>query len=142
MTFSSNEVATLTEVSLRMLQWFDERDIVSPVHKGHRRVYSLEQTVLIGLIRKLRVRRVGLQRCKSIAKGASPLLRRALKHGTSDTYVATDGIEYIVTASSLVLITHAEHSMKPLYIVNVSEIQRRVEEFDRLRGGIHDQRSC
>ena len=40
-TFSSLEVSRLTGVSLRQLQWWDEQGVVSPVQRGHRRLYQL-----------------------------------------------------------------------------------------------------
>src|ERR1019366_6294293 len=44
-TFSSSEVAGVAGVSLRQLQWWDERKVVSPRHEGHRRVYLASEVV-------------------------------------------------------------------------------------------------
>ena len=38
-TFTSSDVSRIAQVSLRQLQWWDERKVVSPQHEGHKRVY-------------------------------------------------------------------------------------------------------
>ena len=38
--FLSADVARLAGISLRQLQWWDERKLVSPRQEGHRRVYD------------------------------------------------------------------------------------------------------
>ena len=37
-TFGSREVSRIAGVSLRQLQWWDEHNLVSTRHSGHRRV--------------------------------------------------------------------------------------------------------
>ncbi|MBV9082830.1 MAG: MerR family transcriptional regulator, partial [Acidobacteriaceae bacterium] len=46
-TFSSSDVSRIAEVSLRQLQWWDERKVVSPHHEGHKRVYAAEEVIEI-----------------------------------------------------------------------------------------------
>ncbi len=59
--FTTNEVAAIAKVSLRQLQWWDERRVVQPHHSGHRRVYELGETVEICVIADLRKKGVSLQ---------------------------------------------------------------------------------
>jgi len=53
-TYSSREVARIGGVSLRQLQWWDERKVVSPRHEGHRRVYFAAEVIEITVIAELR----------------------------------------------------------------------------------------
>ena len=41
-TYNAADVAGLAQVTLRQLQWWDERKVVSPRHEGYRRSYRLE----------------------------------------------------------------------------------------------------
>ena len=68
-TYSSVEVSTLASVSLRQLQWWDERKVVSPRHEGHRRVYFPAEVIEITVIAELR--RKGFSLRKSAACSAS-----------------------------------------------------------------------
>ena len=43
--YTSGEVARIAGVSLRQLQWWDERSVVSPRQEGHRRVYLQQEVV-------------------------------------------------------------------------------------------------
>ena len=53
-TYSSLDVSNMTGVSLRQLQWWDEQGVVSPVQRGHRRMYQLHEVVEVSLITELR----------------------------------------------------------------------------------------
>lgn len=50
MTYGSVQVCELIGVTPRKLQWWDEQGLVSPVQRGHRRVYSLYEVVMVALI--------------------------------------------------------------------------------------------
>src|SRR5437879_13453388 len=53
-TFTSSDVSRIAQVSLRQLQWWDERKVVSPHHEGHKRVYQSEEVIEITVIAELR----------------------------------------------------------------------------------------
>jgi len=55
------KVARLSGVSLRQLQWWDEKKVVSPRHEGHRRVYSPAEVIEIKVIAELRRKGFSLQ---------------------------------------------------------------------------------
>ena len=59
--YSSSEVARIARVSLRQLQWWDERHVVSPRHEGHRRMYSPEEVLEVTVIAELRSKAFSLQ---------------------------------------------------------------------------------
>jgi len=67
-TFSSTEVARIARISLRQLQWWDERKVVSPEHQGHRRHYSPEEVVEITVIAELRRKGFSLQKIRRVLR--------------------------------------------------------------------------
>ena len=52
--YISSDVSRICGVSLRQLQWWDERKVVSPRQDGHKRVYMTEEVVEISMIAELR----------------------------------------------------------------------------------------
>src|SRR6201985_1905768 len=67
-TFASTDVARIAQVSLRQLQWWDERKVVSPRHEGHKRVYSPEEVVEITVIAELRRKGFSLQKIRRVLR--------------------------------------------------------------------------
>ena len=43
--YASSDVARISGVSLRQLQWWDEQSVVSPRHDGHKRVYLPQEVI-------------------------------------------------------------------------------------------------
>jgi len=52
--YTSGDVARIAGVSLRQLQWWDERNVVSPLQEGHRRVYRQQEVIEVSVIAELR----------------------------------------------------------------------------------------
>jgi DNA-binding transcriptional MerR regulator len=69
-------VARLAGISLRQLQWWDERKVVSPRKQDHRRVYVAEQVPEIFTVAVLRRKGVSLQKIRRILR----LVRLGLGH--------------------------------------------------------------
>src|ERR1700681_336348 len=67
-TYSSSEVAEVATVSLRQLQWWDERKVVSPRHEGHRRVYFAPEVIEITVIAELRRKGFSLQKIRRVLR--------------------------------------------------------------------------
>ena len=67
-TYSSSEVADVAGVSLRQLQWWDERKVVSPRHEGHRRVYDPAEVIEITVIAELRRKGFSLQKIRRVLR--------------------------------------------------------------------------
>ena len=65
-SYSSNDVASMTGVSLRQLQWWDEQGVVSPVQRGHRRMYQLHEVIEVALITELRSKGISLQKIRKV----------------------------------------------------------------------------
>ncbi len=66
--FTSREVVALTGITLRQLQWWDERRIVIPARDGHRRLYSTEDLAEVAVICELRLRGFSLQRVRKVMR--------------------------------------------------------------------------
>src|ERR1017187_4748569 len=67
-TYSSIEVAEVAGVSLRQLQWWDERKVVSPRHEGHRRIYFAAEVIEITVIAELRRKGFSLQKIRRVLR--------------------------------------------------------------------------
>jgi DNA-binding transcriptional MerR regulator len=52
--YTSAEVARIARVSLRQLQWWDERRVVSPARNNHKRLYEPDQVIEVSVIAELR----------------------------------------------------------------------------------------
>ena len=59
--WETGDVARIADVSLRQLQWWHEKGVVSPQIIDHRRNYSREQAVEVCVIAELRRRGLSLQ---------------------------------------------------------------------------------
>ena len=62
----SAEVARLTGASLRQLQWWDEQRCLMVRHKGHKRIYTPEDTAKVWTLVRLRRQGISLQRCRKL----------------------------------------------------------------------------
>src|SRR5689334_18770776 len=92
--FTSREVVRLTGITLRQLQWWDERGIVRPARKGHRRIYSLEDLAEVAVICQLRKRGFSLQRMRKVIRFLQKEFGRRLAEtvsGSSEYHLLTDG---------------------------------------------------
>ena len=58
----------IAQVSLRQLQWWDERKVVSPRHEGHKRVYLPEEVIEITVIAELRRKGFSLQKIRRVLR--------------------------------------------------------------------------
>ncbi len=67
-TFASSDVSRIAQVSLRQLQWWDERKVVSPRHEGHKRVYQPEEVIEITVIAELRRKGFSLQKIRRVLR--------------------------------------------------------------------------
>src|ERR1041384_7650802 len=93
-TYSSSEVSDIAGVSLRQLQWWDERKVVSPRHEGHRRVYYSAEVVEITVIAELRRKGFSLQKIRRVLRFLQKEMGRRLAEildANTDLHLVTDG---------------------------------------------------
>lgn len=61
---TSSQVAACCGVSLRNLQWWDERGIISPAQVGHMRYYTAKEAAKCAVVGDLRRKRLSLRACR------------------------------------------------------------------------------
>ena len=66
--FTSRDVVELTGITPRQLQWWDERGVVRPERKGHRRLYSIEHLTEVAVICELRRKGFSLQGVRKVMR--------------------------------------------------------------------------
>src|SRR5215831_5706151 len=92
--FLSSDVSQMAGVTLRQLQWWDERKLVTPRKQDHRRLYTPRQVLEILTAAELRRKGLSLQKIRRVLR----LLRRGINHRfgedleyISRLFVLTDG---------------------------------------------------
>ncbi|HYA97829.1 MAG TPA: MerR family transcriptional regulator [Methylomirabilota bacterium] len=132
---TSNEVAALTGISLRQLQWWDERGLVVPAREGHRRLYSLDDLAEVAVIAELRHKGFSLQRMRKVVRFLRQELGKRLVEtvrGGSDYHLLTDGRRIYVENSAQQVIDILKNARQPMFAVCLSDAVRRVHS--ELRG--------
>jgi DNA-binding transcriptional MerR regulator len=133
--FLSAEVARLAGVSLRQMQWWDERKLVSPRIKDHRRVYIAEQVLEILAVAALRRKGLSLQKIRKVLR----LVRRGLGQwggrllaGKSKVYVITDGNSVFVDDQPDGVQNRIAEANHPMYLLCLTDLMSRItSEKDR-----------
>ncbi|HYN16330.1 MAG TPA: MerR family transcriptional regulator [Terriglobales bacterium] len=132
---TSNEVAALTGISLRQLQWWDERGLVVPAREGHRRLYALDDLAEVAVIAELRHKGFSLQRMRKVVRFLRQELGKRLVEtvrGGSDYHLLTDGRRIYVENSAQQVIDILKNARQPMFAVCLSDAVRRVHP--ELRG--------
>jgi DNA-binding transcriptional MerR regulator len=133
-TYSSTDVAGIAGVSLRQLQWWDERKVVSPRHEGHRRVYFPAEVVEITVIAELRRKGFSLQKIRRVLRFLQKEMGRRLAEvlqSASDLHLVTDGKSIYLEDSHERIIDIFKNARQPMFLVCVSDQARRLSNNDR-----------
>jgi DNA-binding transcriptional MerR regulator len=133
-TFSSSEVAQVAGVSLRQLQWWDERKVVSPRHEGHRRVYYPAEVIEITVIAELRRKGFSLQKIRRVLRFLQREMGRRLSdvlEANSDLHLVTDGKTIFLEDQHERIIDILKNARQPMFLVCVSDQARRLSDQDR-----------
>jgi DNA-binding transcriptional MerR regulator len=130
-TFTSTEVARIAQVSLRQLQWWDERKVVSPRHQGHKRYYSPEEVIEITIIAELRRKGFSLQKIRRVLR----FLQREMGRRLSETLQSDSKLHLLTDGKSIFLEDHQDRiidllkqARQPMFLVCVTDQVRRLEE--------------
>jgi len=129
MSFSSNQVVALTGISLRQLQWWDERGLVSPAREGRNRLYSLADLTEISVICELRQRGFSLQRVRRVIRFLQRELGKRLVETVrsgSEVHLLTDGRRIYVETSTRQVIDVLKNSRQPLLTICLSDKLREI----------------
>jgi DNA-binding transcriptional MerR regulator len=133
-TFSSSEVSGVAGVSLRQLQWWDERKVVSPRHEGHRRIYLASEVVEITVIAELRRKGFSLQKIRRVLRFLQKEMGRRLAEvmqTSSDLHLVTDGKSIFLEDKQDRIIDIFKNSRQPMFLVCVSDQVRRLDQNER-----------
>jgi DNA-binding transcriptional MerR regulator len=127
--YNSSEVSRICGVSLRQLQWWDERNVVSPRQDGHKRVYRAEEVVEISVIAELRRKGFSLQKIRRVLrflqKDTGKRLSEALA-ATSDVHLLTDGKSIYLEEAPHRIIDLLKNARQPMFLVCVSDQVKRL----------------
>lgn len=128
-TYSSSEVAKIARVSLRQLQWWDERHVVSPRHQGHKRMYTPEEVLEITVIAELRRKGFSLQKLRRVLRYLQRDMGRRLRDvlgGDSDLHLLTDGRTIYLEDRRERVIDVLKNARQPMFLVCVTDHAKRL----------------
>jgi len=134
--FTSSDVIALTGISARQLQWWDERGIVAPARKGHRRIYSWDELATVAVICQLRRRGFSLQRMRKVIR----FLQRefgttlaATASTSAEYHLLTDGTHLYLRTSARQVVDLLKNARQPMFDICLSDEVRRVRAEIRAR---------
>jgi len=127
--YNSSDVARICGVSLRQLQWWDERNVVSPRQDGHKRIYMAAEVVEISVIAELRRKGFSLQKIRRVLrflqKDTGKRLSEALA-ASSDVHLLTDGKSIYLEEAPNRIIDLLKNARQPMFLVCVTDQVRRL----------------
>jgi DNA-binding transcriptional MerR regulator len=127
--YNSSEVARICGVSLRQLQWWDERNVVSPRQDGHKRVYMQAEVVEISVIAELRRKGFSLQKIRRVLRYLQRDMGKKLGDAmaaSSDIHLLTDGKTIYLEEASSRVIDILKNARQPMFLVCVTDQLRRL----------------
>ncbi len=127
--FNSSEVARICGVSLRQLQWWDERHVVSPRQDGHKRIYAPEEVVEISVIAELRRKGFSLQKIRRVLRFLQRDMGKRLSEAissTSDVHLLTDGRSIYLEEAPARIIDLLKNARQPMFLVCVTDQVKRL----------------
>lgn len=127
--YNSSEVARICGVSLRQLQWWDERNVVSPRQDGHKRIYMPEEVVEISVIAELRRKGFSLQKIRRVLRFLQKDMGKRLSEAlsaSSDIHLLTDGKSIYLEESPDRIIDLLKNARQPMFLVSVSDQVKRL----------------
>jgi DNA-binding transcriptional MerR regulator len=132
--FNSSEVARICGVSLRQLQWWDERNVVSPRQDGHKRIYMTEEVVEISVIAELRRKGFSLQKIRRVLRFLQRDMGKRLSEAitaSSDVHLITDGKSIYLEETPNRIIDLLKNARQPMFLVCVTDQVRRLTAAER-----------
>jgi DNA-binding transcriptional MerR regulator len=133
-TYTSTDVARIAQVSLRQLQWWDERKVVSPRHEGHKRIYLPEEVIEITVIAELRRKGFSLQKIRRVLRFLQREMGRRLADvlsSESRLHLLTDGKSIFLEEQQDRIIDLLKNAKQPMFLVCVSDQVKRLDEIPK-----------
>ena len=123
-------MARIAGVSLRQLQWWDERNVVSPLQEGHRRVYRQQEVIEVSVIAELRRKGSSLQKIrrvlKFLQKENGPVAGGSVAEN-SEIHLITDGKNIYLEDEPDRIIDVLKNAKQPMFLVCVTDQLRRFQ---------------
>src|SRR5215467_8691785 len=127
--YNSSEVSRICGVSLRQLQWWDERKVVSPRQDGHKRIYMPEEVVEISVIAELRRKGFSLQKIRRVLRFLQKDMGKRLSEaiaGTTEVHLLTDGKTIYLEDAPNRIIDLLKNARQPMFLVCVTDQVKRM----------------
>src|SRR5437899_5197190 len=122
--FTSGDVARIAGVSLRQLQWWDERNVVSPRQDGHRRVYLPQEVIEVSVIAELRRKGFSLQKIRRVLRFLQKDMGKRLSDALaseSEIHLLTDGKSIYLEEAPDRIIDLLKNARQPMFLVCVTD---------------------
>lgn len=126
--YTSGDVARIAGVSLRQLQWWDERNVVSPRQEGHRRVYLQQEVVEVSVIAELRRKGFSLQKIRRVLRFLQKEMGKRLSDAVAkegEIHLITDGRNIYLEDQPDRVIDVLKNAKQPMFLVCVTDQLRR-----------------
>src|SRR5271157_2637958 len=127
--YNSTDVARICGVTLRQLQWWDERNVVSPRQDGNKRVYLSEEVVEISVIAELRRKGFSLQKIRRVLRFLQRDMGKRLSEAianSSDVHLITDGKSIYLEEAPNRIIDLLKNARQPMFLVCVTDQVKRL----------------
>jgi DNA-binding transcriptional MerR regulator len=127
--YTSTDVARIAGVSLRQLQWWDERNVVSPRQDGHRRVYLPNEVIEVAVIAELRRKGFSLQKIRRVLRFLQKEMGKRLSDALaaeSEIHLLTDGKTIYLEEAPDRIIGLLKNARQPMFLVSVTDQVRRL----------------
>ena len=127
--FTSNEVISLTGITPRQLQWWDERGLVVPAREGRNRLYTMEDLAEIAVLSQLRKKGFSLQRVRKIMRYLQKELGKRLVETVTagaEYHLLTDGKRIYLENSHSEIIDILKNARQPIMSVCLSDAVKEI----------------
>jgi DNA-binding transcriptional MerR regulator len=127
--FFSKDVAQIARISLRQLQWWDEKKVVSAEQQDHRRMYSRQQVVEILAIAAFRRKGMSLQKIRRVMRSLRLELNQHFSRGFSDQpalYVLTDGKSLHLEEEPLTILNLLSEAKTGMYLFCLNDWMKAI----------------
>jgi DNA-binding transcriptional MerR regulator len=133
-SYPSSDVARISGVSLRQLQWWDEQKLVSLRHDSRKRAYLPNEVIEVTVIAELRRRGFSLQKIRRVLRYLQREMGKRLSDALSsesEVHLLTDGKSIYVEESRDRIIDLLKNAKQPMFLVCVSDQARRLVRIHR-----------
>src|SRR5258708_15881602 len=121
--YASSDVARISGVSLRQLQWWDEQHVVSPRHDGHKRVYLPNEVIEVTVIAELRRKGFSLQKIRRVLRYLQREMGRRLSDALGnqpEEHLLTDGKSTYLKGRRARAIDLLRTANNPMFLLSVT----------------------